>query len=362
MAVRSATASVRTFHVGFDEAGFDESAYARKVATSLGTEHVEFRLTQERFSGWLDDALAGLDQPSFDAINTYFVSRVVREAGFTVALAGTGGDELFGGYRSFRDLPRARTAAAVAGVVPNAVQSRIFDLLRNARRRADVPPQTRWAKLFDMLATGGAPIAAYQVAYGLFTREFLAELVSEDTLALAPYGLPPERAEELDTMIAGASALSGVSLLELALFLGERLLRDSDAASMAVSLELRVPLLDHRVVEAAQALSDGPRYEPLGRKQILRSMAAPKVDPSVFDRPKAGFVLPIEVWAKDRLAPEIEAMFADRALVERTGFESTTLLRLFRAFRAGAPGIYWSRVWAPYALLRWCKAHGLELS
>jgi asparagine synthase (glutamine-hydrolysing) len=91
-------------------------------------------------------------------------------------------------------------------------------------------------------------------------------------------------------------------------------------------------------------------------------MAAPKVDPSVFDRPKAGFVLPIEVWAKDRLAPEIEAMFADRALVERTGFESTTLLRLFRAFRAGAPGIYWSRVWAPYALLRWCKAHGLELS
>jgi asparagine synthase (glutamine-hydrolysing) len=363
MAVRAATSPVRTFHVGFDEAGFDESSYARAVATSLGTEHVEFRLTQARFSEWLDAAMAGLDQPSFDAINTYFVSRVVREAGFTVALAGTGGDELFGGYRSFRDLPRARLASAVAGIVPNAMQSQLLGLLRTVRgRSADVPPQTRWAKLGDMLATGGAPLAAYQVAYGLFTREFLAKLVPKETLALAPYGLPPERAEELEAMTAGTTALSGVSLLELALFLGERLLRDSDAASMAVSLELRVPLLDHRVVEAVQAVPDRVRYEPLGRKQILRSVATPKVDPSVFDRPKAGFVLPIEVWAKDRLAPEIEAMFSDRNLVERIGFDGATLVRLFRAFRAGAPGIYWSRIWAPYALLRWCKAHGLELS
>jgi asparagine synthase (glutamine-hydrolysing) len=152
-----------------------------------------------------------------------------------------------------------------------------------------------------------------------------------------------------------------VSAFELSLFLGERLLRDSDAASMAVSLELRVPLLDHRVVEAVNAVPDGARFRPLGKKALLKALAMPHLDPALFDRPKAGFVLPIEVWAKDRLASDIAAIFSDRELVSRVGLNADALNRLFTAFRAGRPGIYWSRVWAPYVLLRWCRAHDLAL-
>ena len=364
LAVRAGGRRVKTFHVGFEEAGFDESDYARRVSAALGTEHLELRLTQERFRADLAGALSSLDQPTFDGINTYFVSRVVREAGLTVALAGTGGDELFGGYTSFVDLPKGRRAASAARIVPRELLRRAARLVSRLKAGAagEVPPQTRWGKLGDLLATGGDAVAAYQVSYGLYTREFLAAMADRSTLERAPDGLPPDRASALAQAIEGTTALSAVGLLELALFVGERLLRDTDAASMAASLEVRVPLLDHEVVEAAQAVEDDDRFRPLGGKQLLRRLAMPDLDPALFDRPKAGFVLPIDVWAKDQLAGEIEALFADRVLVEEVGLRPEALGRLWRAFRAGAPGIYWSRIWAPFVLLHWCRQHRIRLS
>ncbi len=140
LAVRAAEGKVKTFHIGFEEAKFDESGFARQIADWLGTEHAELRLTQDHFRSGLEDALGSLDQPTFDAINSYFVSRLVREAGVTVALAGTGGDELFGGYRSFRDLPRGQRIARVTGQAPSAV---IGSLSRLFAGSSGVPPQTR---------------------------------------------------------------------------------------------------------------------------------------------------------------------------------------------------------------------------
>ena len=128
-----------------------------------------------------------------------------------------------------------------------------------------------------------------------------------------------------------------------------------------MSLEVRVPLLDHKVVEAAQQLPDDVRFAPLGKKQLLKELAMPDLDLSIFDRPKAGFVLPIEVWAKDRLAADIEELFSDRGLVESVGFNPDALGSLFRAFQSGAPGIYWSRIWAPFVLMHWCQEHGVAL-
>jgi asparagine synthase (glutamine-hydrolysing) len=363
LAVRSGGSRVHTFHVGFDEAAFDESAYASQVARSLGTEHIELKLTQARFREGLDGALASLDQPTFDAINTYFVSKLVREAGFTVALAGTGGDELFGGYRSFRELPRGRQVTRLGRGLSPALLSRVGRLAARLKTGApgEVPPQTRWGKLPDLLATRGDLLGLYQVSYGLFTRDFLSELASVSAFELAPYGLPPSVGKQLRDDTAAGTSLGAVSAFELALFLGERLLRDTDAASMAVSLEVRVPLLDHEVVEAAFAVPDERRFSPVGKKDLLKRLAMPNLDPAIFDRPKAGFVLPIEVWAKDQLAGEVERLFGDRELVEGAGLRREPLQRLWRAFRAGAPGMYWSRVWAPFVLLDWCRRHRVAL-
>ncbi len=363
LAVRAGSRNVKTFHIGFDEAGFDESSYARRVSNALSTEHAEYRLTQARFVDDLENALSSIDQPTFDGINNYFVSRVVRDAGFTVALAGTGGDELFGGYKSFRDLPRSRGFVKALGLLPAALLDEVsrFAVRLKFGRAGEVPPQVRWGKLRDVLSTSGDLLSMYQVSYGLYTREFLAEMADPRVLGRAPEGLPPALYEALASTSRRTTALSAISVFELSLFIGERLLRDTDWASMAPSLEVRVPLLDHEVVEAVQRVPDAARFLPLGSKALLRKLAMPTLDPTIFDRPKAGFVLPIEVWAKDRLAPQLESLFADRVLLESVGLEPAAVQRLWRTFRSGAPGIYWSRIWAPFVLLHWCQKHRVEL-
>src|SRR5690606_34585413 len=116
-----------------------------------------------------------------------------------------------------------------------------------------------------------------------------------------------------------------------------------------------------QVVEAAQSVPDAVRFRPFGKKRLLKSLALLGVDSKVFERPKAGFVLPIEVWAKDRLASEIEAVFSNRQLVESVGLRPEPLQRLWRAFRNGAPGMFWSRVWGPFVLLHWCRTHNVGI-
>ncbi len=358
MAQGAASQPVTTFNVRFDEAQYDESAHARKVAEALGTDHREVTLSEAYFAAHLDDALDCIDQPTFDALNTYFVSRAVKEAGLTVALAGTGGDELFAGYPSFRDIPRARRLAGAVGWLPRRLTR--FAGRSAARfamgRAGEVWPQTRWGKLADALATRGDLPALYQVAYGLFDSEFL------DTLLLQPRddiqrGLTPELSTVLADRIAGEPELAAISSLEAFSFLGERLLRDTDTASMAVSLEVRVPLLDHVFVEALSRVPEAQRFAPLGRKMLLRQMVADRLDPAIFDRDKAGFELPLAVWCRRALSQRLRATFQDINLAHAIGLNAETVGRLWRSFEAGSAGVYWSRVWSLYVLMNWCRQH-----
>lgn len=358
MAQRASGAAVTTFNLRFPEAGFDESPHARAVAAALGTDHREVTLTEADFGARLDDALASIDQPTFDAINTYLVSRAVKEAGLTVALAGTGGDELFGGYASFVDLPRARRVTTRLAPVPEAVLSRVASVAAHLTERgaSEAPPQTRWGKLADVLATRGDLLSLYQVSSSLFSRDFLAELRPRRHAAL-DFGLEPERARELRALIEGEPELVAITDLELASFVGERLLRDTDAASMAVSLEVRVPLLDHEVIEALARVPPDRRYEPRRKKALLLELVRRELDPALFDRPKAGFELPLEAWCRRLLAPRMRETFFDLGAVERLGLSGEALARLWRAFEKGGRGIYWSRVWSLFVLLSFCRAH-----
>src|SRR5690606_19541882 len=169
-----------------------------------------------------------------------------------------------------------------------------------------------------------------------------------------------DRWNELAELIHEDGGLHAISMLELSCYIGERLLRDTDAASMAVSLEVRVPLLDHEVVEAAAAVDPVQRFHPRGRKLLLRKLALEKLDPALFNRPKQGFVLPIAVWCRSQLKEQVASMLADSEQCERIGLNPDAVGRLWRAFEAGAPGIYWSRVWSLFVLLWWCKRHGVS--
>lgn len=363
LAVHSGAAAIRTFNVAFDESDYDESGHARAVARALGTEHQELRLTKDTFKAGLSAALGSLDQPTFDGINTYFVSRAVREAGLTVALAGTGGDELFGGYRTFRDVPWASAWARRVRWVPAGLKAAMVrEGLRRRASRTSIEPQTRWGKLGDVLAASGDLLATYQISASLFTSAFRHELAPRVAHGLLDAGMPSPMADVLRADLVGRTTLSSIALLEQSLFLGERLLRDTDSASMASSLEVRVPLLDHEVVEAADALDDAARFSPLGQKRILRDAALGDLDPSLFDRPKSGFVLPIDAWARDSVKEEMDDAFNDDRFCQAAGLEPRVVRDLWNAFVSRAPGVYWSRVWALYVLGRWCNEHSVSVA
>jgi asparagine synthase (glutamine-hydrolysing) len=360
MAQRSSDRPVTTFNVRFEEARYDESPHARRVAEALGTDHREVTLKEADFSAQLEDALECLDQPTFDALNTYFVSRAVRGAGLTVALAGTGGDELFGGYASFVDLPRSKLPATVGGLLPSRIQRGIGRAAARiaSGRPSEVYAQTRWGKLADAFSTRGDLLGLYQVSYGMFTTDFLSELTITPVGELK-WGLEPDRAAELAQLVEGQSDLAAISSLEAASFLGERLLRDTDAASMAVSLEVRVPLLDHVVVETVSGVADAQRYGQLRKKLALRHMVEDQLDPGFFDRSKAGFELPLAVWCRRLLADRLDATFRDINLAHAIGLDAEAVGRLWRAFKKHGAGIYWSRVWSLFVLMTWCRRHGV---
>ena len=351
---------VHTFTLAFEEEEFNEGQISRRVAEAIGTEHQEVLLTEAHFVEQLDRALDAVDQPSFDGLNAYVMSRAVREAGFTVALVGTGGDELFGGYSSFRDLPALHGWSRRLGFIPRAALVEGAQLAVAALQpdRGTMPRQTRWAKLPEMVRRGDDLLSLYQLAYALFLPDFQRELLDDPAWALTD-GLPPAFRARLQQETRGRSDLAAVSVLEQRLFLGERLLRDNDAASMAASLEQRLPLVDQVVLETVSGLSDAARYQPVLRKAALRRAGLRGLDPALFERPKRGFVLPFDRWIRKGLSSSIDQTLGDRRAVQQVGLRPDAVQRLWQAFRDGGPGLYWSRVWALYVLVRWCARHGV---
>ena len=363
IAVKYSSAQVNTFNISFEENKYDESKYARKVAKILGTNHTEVCLTQNFFREHLIDALESLDQPTFDAINTYFVSRAVKDAGITVAIAGTGGDELFGGYSSFRELPVLLHASKFLHLFPKNLIRKFSNNISNIVYGIpdDMPHQTRWAKLGEALCLNGDLFKLYQLSYSMFLPDFYHELTNGELPIGCICGVPEKRAEVIYKNIAGSSVLHSVSQLELSNFITDRLLIDTDMTSMASSLEVRVPLLDHVVIENASTVNAKMRFNPLGKKQILREIALKDIDADLFNRPKSGFELPIEEWSKNILKNEIDEIFSDKSLCESVGLNSVAVNRMWTAYNANAPGLYWSRIWSIFILLWWARRYGVTL-
>lgn len=364
LAQRAARGKIHTFTLAFEEAEYNEGPAARKIAEAIGTDHQEVVLRESDFVNGLEGALDSLDQPTFDGINSYYMSRAVREAGFTVALVGTGGDELFGGYTSFRDLPLLhRSLRSVRGLPREALASAaklVLAVLAPSPRDeiGAFPPQTRWAKLPDMVR-GADLVTLYQLAYALFLPESQRELLGAEVSDALVDGLPASMRARLSRETDRRSPLSAISVMEQRMFLGERLLRDNDAASMAASIEQRLPLVDQVLFESVDRVPDDARYAPVGKKALLRRIGLRGLPPALFDRPKSGFVLPFDRWLRQGLHERMDGTLRDEAAVKAVGLRPEPVGRLWRSFLAGAPGVPWSRIWAIFVLVRWCHRHGV---
>jgi asparagine synthase (glutamine-hydrolysing) len=367
IAQRVSSTPVHSFTLSFSEQDRNEGEFARAVAQAIGTEHHEILLTQSAFLDRLDEAVASLDQPSFDGLNSFFMSHAVGASGFKVALVGSGGDELFGGYTSFRDLPAMANWSRRLSFLPMSARvagARAVAALKSPGR-GGFPPQTRWAKLPALTAAAMDPISMYQLAYALFLpdthRQLLGDAVSRAT-ADGAYGLPPVVRQSLTDDIRGHGDLDAIAALETRLFLGERLLRDTDAVSMSASIEIRLPLVDQNLLETVARVPQSLRFLPARRKAMLRRVGLTGLAPALFDRAKAGFELPYDSWLKGALGKEVGLVLEDADAMQAIGLSGPAVRSLWRAFSTGSPGLYWTRIWCIYALATWARRNGLSLS
>ena len=211
LAQLAAQSPIHTFTLAFEEDELNEGPIARQIAAAIGTQHHEVVLTEARFVENLEAALDSLDQPTFDGLNAYYISSAIRAAGFTVALSGTGGDELFGGYASYRDLPTLHRWSRRAAWAPRSLQIAVARLATWLLRRSGgtVPPQTRWAKLPEMVGRGDDLLALYQLAYALFLPGFQHELLAPSFAEALADGLPVAMRQRIHGRKPGPHAALG---------------------------------------------------------------------------------------------------------------------------------------------------------
>jgi len=291
LARESGAADLKTMTLRFSEYRGrvnDEAPLAEKVARQYGVPHAVRDLTREDFLRELPHVFDAMDQPSVDGLNSYFISKAAAEMGLKVALSGTGGDELFGGYTSFRDIPRWMPVTRALARIPHLgnVIAEANSML--ARRTRHVSP-----KMSEIVRYGSSYAGAYLVKRGRFLAAELPGLVGAD---IAREGLQRldmlRRIEEAITPDPG-TPYARIVALESSFYLRNQLLRDMDWASMAHSLEVRVPLVDAHLLRRLAPLL--VRRKGRG-KDILAAAPRPPLPPEIRQRRKTGFTLPIQEW------------------------------------------------------------------
>lgn len=348
MMSKEAPSRVRTFNVCFKEIEFSERHIASLVAEKWGTAHTEVFLSQDELLESLPRAISDIDQPTIDGINTWAISKAVREAGITVALSGVGGDELFGGYPSFKRVPAMMR------------QARNFNRFRASKIAAGVVRAMNSSVASEKVAaalTGlGDAMSVYATVRGLYGRNSRRALTHGNGFIKADYDLPDETQDLLSQLNGNGDLFNKVSQLEMNLYMANMLLRDTDAMSMAHGLEVRVPLLDHKLVEWVYSLPGEMKSGHHPKSFFVEAMGDDLL-PEVAHRKKMGFTLPWERWLRTSLKTFVDEILGDRESVERAGLDYEVVGEAWVRFQSGSKSISWSRVWALVVLVSWCSAN-----
>ena len=312
---------LQTFSVGFSEGEFDETQIADIVAKKYETDHHRIELGQEEIVRLVQEAVSRMDAPSQDAINTYIVSKKVAECGIKVALSGLGGDELFGGYPSFRDAPILRRLAGM----PQWLRRLSRGLGKIGERLADLP--------------GGDIMEIAIWRRRLWTDAMLRKAgLPVSPLRTLP---PPEFGDDF----------AKISWAEMSVYMRQTLLRDSDQMSMAVSLELRVPFLDRDLIEYVLSLPAQEKTRHRITKGLLVEACKDLLPQRVYQRRKMGFALPMDAWMRGPLK-EFKMEGLDE--VERLGFLAPGAVEWIRAEFEDRK-IHWTRIWSLVILGHYLK-------
>jgi asparagine synthase (glutamine-hydrolysing) len=347
----------RTFVVTFPGLEADEGRFAAAVAHSCGADHHEIPLTEIELLAELPRALASVDHPSGDGINTYVVSQAVRRAGVKVALSGLGGDELFGGYPSFRRLRRLAAVAPVWRRSPAALRGMAARTIRAVGGGSIAADKTA-----AVLERDGSVPRTFPILRGMFTPEGRRDLLDERVWALRSDADPYETLlHEAAARAPRADTMALTSYAEARTYMHDVLLRDTDQMSMAHGLEVRVPLLDDRLVSYVMGLPEEIKTAGRTAKPLLVESLGAALPETCVTRPKQGFVLPFDRWMRSELRPFCEHHLGRAGLSGRGVVRAPAVDALWRAFLDRHHRTNWARPWTLVALNAWIEQNRLCL-
>ncbi len=374
---------IHTFTVAFPDLEFSEAAEARTTAKRLGTQHSELELSGDEMLARLDEAISAFDQPSMDGINTYFVSWAARQSGLKVALSGLGSDEIFGGYPTFRTTQTVARLARVAHFVPDPLRRFAASIASAgdhspAREKAlaawltpDAFPHpyffTRALFTPQQLATQAGPLGGRTFRSDIpaaHKKGASAPEVHFGPFASATPSSAPGAAQSWPTWLSytaaqarSMDAFTAVSSLELRSYMLNTLLRDTDAMSMANSLEVRVPFLDPPLVESVLSLPESQKRGSRPKSLLIEALGD-LLPPSVASQTgarKRTFTFPWENWLRGPLKARVTAGMNDWSPALAPVLNRDFALRVWEQFQQGRTT--WSRPWSLYVLNEWAKRH-----
>jgi asparagine synthase (glutamine-hydrolysing) len=342
---RASSFPVHTFSITFKEQEFDESPYSKLVSKRFKTEHTEIQLSANDFLKTIPQAIASLDHPSGDGPNTYVVSEATRKEGVKMALSGLGGDEVFCGYHVFKRIYSLEQKKWIAAT-PKVLRTLAASTLQKFK------PGIASEKIAALLKDENPKSA---LAYAL-SRQVWMDL-SFEKMAFAKDA--PNIVKDLFDHLPDSSTriLSKVSLAEMQTYMQNVLLRDTDQMSMKHALEVRVPFLDHRLVEYVLGVDDAIKY-PNTPKQLLVESMEGLIPNEIVDRPKMGFTFPWKYWMQNELKDFCKKGLDQLEKLEV--FKDFELNEKWNSFISGDPTITWSRMWPLVVLGHWIQQNEIH--
>lgn len=340
------TKPISTFSVTFREKEFDEREHSRKIAAMYHTDHHEIELSADDFLQLIPEALASMDHPSGDGPNTYVVSKATRAAGIKMALSGLGGDEVFAGYDVFKRIQRIDRMQWI-NRIPHSLRSQVGKAFQ---RYKPGPGGEKIRELLELKSITSE--SAYTLTRKILPDAWITSIIG-NTRQNDAYLMHEIR----DAFLHRLPLLSRISMAEMGTYMQDILLRDADQMSMAHALEIRVPFLDHELIDRVIQVKDTWKY-PHTPKQLLTDALGDRIPDSIIHRPKMGFTFPWNQWMRGELKAFCEEQL--NHLKRCDALQHDAILALWQRFLNGDPSITWSRMWPMVVLGHWMNQHHIE--
>ena len=337
---------INTFSVIFEQKKYSENVFAQQIAKKYKTNHSEILLSENEILKMTPEALDSMDQPTMDGINTYVISKAVKNAGITVALSGLGADELFGGYSSFSRISKLNYLKLIPNL-PKKFLSKLTQLF--------LKKTTKNMKAIELLESDLSILTLYKISRQLLNskdrKALLPNIKHSQTLPTVGKYNNDEYFDDINLM----------SKLEMQGYMTNTLLRDTDFMSMGNSLEVRVPFIDKEVYDYVSQIPGSWKIKGKRSKSILIDSMGDLIPEEIKNRKKMGFTLPFDHWLRTSLKETLDnVLIGGKERQLKIGLSPEKTSDIWKTYLSSPNDSFWSRPWALFVLIHWCEKNGVE--